>query len=242
MVHYPCIICGKRYKRLGNLRRHRLTCELLSRSTDCQEAELEEQADRPSLLEIWAIIKIQSGQIEQLKKQVQSLKQIGLRIQRKITVIDWLDQQSKPKLSYSKWMDTFSITNEHLHMIFDAGFIKGFINILYSVYLIDNDDAIPLCAFQHKKDIVYYFDGTTWLIMQSNGFKKWINALHSTLLGYFNIWYSQHQSKIESLDSSPKWQENLRKIMGDGKDRAVSIQLIKKGFYKKLKVTFSSVC
>ena len=57
-----------------------------------------------------------------------------------------------------------------------------------------------------------------------------------------SIQYAKNQNKFESLDSSPKWQENLRKFMGSGKERDESIQYIKKGFYKNLKIPFSSVC
>jgi len=241
MVHYPCIICGKRYKRLGNLKRHRLICELLNRSTDCQEVELEELTDRPSIGEMWRIIKMQAVQLEQLKKEVVSLKQSRLRVQRKINVLEWLNQQVKPKLSYSKWIETFSLTADHLHMIFDRGFIKGLINILQSVFLIGDGNTRTLYAFQHKKDILYYFDGNKWLVMQFRTFKELINALYSKLMVYFNIWYEQHQNKIAALDSSAKWQVSIRKFMGDNKNRNESIQCIKKGFYKKLKVTFSSV-
>jgi hypothetical protein len=242
MVQYPCSICGKQYKRLGNLRRHRLVCELLCRSVDVQENEQEDVSDCPSRFEMWKIIKIQAVQLEKLQKELHSLKQSGLRVQRKIKVLEWLNQKAKPKLSYSKWIETFTLTNKHLHMIFDTNFIKGFINILQSIILIDNVDTSPLCAFCHKNNILYYFDGEKWSVMQFSIFKTLINTLYQELLVYFSVWYKQNQNKFESLDSSPKWQENLRKFMGSGKERDESIQYIKKGFYKNLKIPFSSVC
>ena len=95
---------------------------------------------------------MQAVQLEQLKKEVVSLKQSRLRVQRKINVLEWLNQQVKPKLSYSKWKETFALSEKHLKMIFVGGYINGFINILQSVFLMGAGEERLLYAFQHKKN------------------------------------------------------------------------------------------
>ena len=71
-------------------------------------------------------------------------------------------------------------------------------------------------------------------------FKKWLGSLYTKeLMIYFNIWYAQNQNKLESLDSPPIYQKNLKKMMGGGKSMDERVQNIKKGFYKHLKVPFS---
>ena len=77
MITYPCSVCGKRYKRLGYLRRHRLACELLYRSKTIQDAEQEEMKDCPSRAVMWKLLKIQGEKIDKLEKEMHSLKQIG---------------------------------------------------------------------------------------------------------------------------------------------------------------------
>ena len=151
MVTYPCSVCGKRYKRLGNLKRHRLVCELLCRSKTIQDAEQEEVKDCPSRFEMWKLLKIQGEKIDKLEREIHSLKQIGFRVRKKMNIIEWLNQQVKPKLSYSKWKETFALSEKHLQMIFATDYIKGFINILQSVFLIDGEEDRPIYAFHHKK-------------------------------------------------------------------------------------------
>ena len=240
MVTYPCSICKKQYKRLGNLKRHRLVCELLCRSKNNQESEEEEAKDCPSRFEIWKLIKIQAEKIDKLEKEIQSLKQMRFRTRKKINVLEWLNQQVKPKLSYSKWKETFILSEKHLQMIFDTDYIKGFVNILQSVFLMDDSDNRPLYAFRHKKHILYYFNGDIWQVMPYNMLKEWVNNLYyKKLMIYFNIWYEQNQNKLESIDSAPIYQKNLKKIMGDGKSIDERVQGIKKGFYERLKVSFT---
>jgi len=241
MTHYPCSICGKQYKRLGNLKRHRLICELFCRSTDCQEAEHEEVTDCPSRMEMWRIIKIQAVQLDTLKKEIQSLKRSNIGAHRKIKVLEWLNQQVKPKLSYAEWVTTATLSEKHLQMIFDTNYIKGLVNIIQSVFLMDEGDYIPLYAFQHKKNILYYFNGNKWEVMQFSIFKQWVDTLHTELMAYFNDWYTQNLSSISSLQSGAHWQENVSKMMGGGKDPGETIQHIKISLYNTLKVTFASV-
>ena len=69
MITYPCSVCGKKYKRLGYLRRHRLACELLYRSKTIQDAEQEEMKDCPSRAEMWKLLKIQGEKIDKLEKK-----------------------------------------------------------------------------------------------------------------------------------------------------------------------------
>ena len=240
MITYPCSVCGKRYKRLGYLKRHRLACELLYRSKSTQDAEQEEMKDCPSRFEMWKLLKIQGEKIDKLEKEMHSVKQMGFRAQKKMNVIEWLNQQVKPKLSYSKWKETFTLSEKHLQMIFAADYIKGFINILQSVFLIDGVEERPLYAFQHKKNILYYFDGEKWQMMPVNMFKRWLESLYNKeLMTYFKIWYAQNQNKLESIDSPPIYQKNLQKILGGGKSMDERTQSIKKGFYKQLKVPFT---
>jgi len=240
MITYPCSVCGKRYKRLGYLRRHRLACELLYRSKTIQDAEQEEMKDCPSRAEMWKLLKIQGEKIDKLEKEMHSLKQMGFRAQKKMNVIEWLNQQVKPKLSYSKWKETFALSEKHLKMIFVGGYINGFINILQSVFLMGAGEERPLYAFQHKKNILYYFDGEKWQLMPDDVFKEWLDSLYSKeLMTYFKIWYIQNQNKLASLDSPPIYQKNLQKILGEGKSMEERTQSIKKGFYKQLKVPFT---
>ena len=241
MVTYPCSVCGKRYKRLGNLRRHRLACELLlCRSKTIQDAEQEEVKDCPSRVDMWKLLKIQGEKIDKLEKEMHSLKQMGFRARKKMNVIEWLNQQVKPKLSYSKWKETFALSEKHLQMIFTTNYIKGFINILQSVFLITGAEERPLYAFRHNKNILYYFDGEKWQIMPDSMFKSWLDSLYRReLMTYFKIWYTQNQNKLESLDSPAIYQQNLKKILGGGKSRAEHTESIKKGFYKHLKVSFT---
>ena len=64
-----CTTCHKKYTRLTGLQRHRAVCELLSRSSFCKKADLEEQADLPPLTELWSIVKTLATQVEKQQKR-----------------------------------------------------------------------------------------------------------------------------------------------------------------------------
>ena len=239
-----CTTCHKKYTRLTGLQRHRAVCELLSRSSFCKKADLEEQADLPPITELWSIVKTLATQVEKQKKEIQLLKQSEGIHQKKIKVKEWLDLHSKPKLTYHEWIETIEITKQHLQSIFDAGFVKGFINILQSISSLEDEQLIlllPLCAFNHKKNILYHFDGREWSILKIEDFKQFISGLYRKLMVHYKVWFDKNQSKIENINSSPIYLQNHSKMMGGIHGRADGIKRIHIGLYQFLKIAFATM-
>ena len=235
-----CTTCHKKYARLTGLQRHRAVCELLSRSSFCKKADLEEQADLPPLTELWSIVKTLATQVEKQQKEIQLLKQSERIQQKKIKVKEWLDLHSKPSLTYHEWTEAIEITEQHLNNIFDDGLVKGLVNILQSICLLDMEQmrTSPLCAFNHKRNILYHFDGREWSILKIEDFKQFIAMLYRKLMLHYKVWFDKNQSKIENLNSSPIYLQNHLKMMWGSHRRADGIKRIHIRLYQFLKKSF----
>ena len=72
-----------------------------------------------------------------------------------------------------------------------------------------NGGDIPLYAFRHKKNILYYFNEDKWQAMPFRKFEHWVSTLHMGLMAYFSDWYTENLSSISSLQAGAHWQEKV---------------------------------
>jgi hypothetical protein len=151
-----CSICNKKFTRLTALRRHRGICELLNQSNRCQKADLEEIADLPPINELWSIVKTLVQENIKLKKDMEKIKNWVHTKKKKINIINWLNENKKPVLTFQKWKLKINIYDSDLNLIFDNGFITGIVYILERNLILTEE--LPIRAFQQKSNCLYIYE------------------------------------------------------------------------------------
>jgi hypothetical protein len=151
-----CSICNKKFTRLTALRRHRGICELLNQSNRCQKADLEEIADLPPINELWSIVKTLVQENIKLKKDMEKIKNWVHTKKKKINIINWLNENKKPVLTFQEWKLKINIYDSDLNLIFDNGFITGIAYILERNLKLTEE--LPIRAFQQKSNCLYIYE------------------------------------------------------------------------------------
>ena len=151
-----CSICNKKFTRLIALRRHRGICELLNQSNHCQKADIEEIADLPPINELWSVVKTLVQENIKLKKDLEKIKNWVHTKKKKINIINWLNENKKPVVTFQKWKLKINIYDSDLNLIFDNGFITGIAYILERNLKLTEE--LPIRAFQQKSNCLYIYE------------------------------------------------------------------------------------
>jgi len=234
-----CSICKKKFTRLTSLRRHRAICELLNQSELCQKADLEEISDLPPLIELWSVVKTLVQENIKLKKDMEKIKNWVHTKKKKINIINWLNENKKPVLTFQKWKLKINIYDSDLNLIFDNGFITGIVYILERNLILTEE--LPIRAFQQKSNCLYIFEDKGWRILKTDEFKELISYVNKNLLIYFKKWYNKNIKLINDPTNDDTYQKNIIKIMGGRVPYDQRIKKINSKLFKYLNINIKNI-
>ena len=135
-----CPYCSREYKRKIFYDRHIIACKILCKSPKEHKLELQETNDTPSLRGIYDIILELGVKLEKIEKQQEKINKWVEQKKRKLSVINWLNDNFKPTLSFYQWQEVLIIKREHLEQIFRYNYITGLTYILQEYLPIDDEN------------------------------------------------------------------------------------------------------
>lgn len=240
-----CKYCGRSFTRKTYFTRHELACELIHKSNDERRQELEEHADTPTLRKVYELVLELAHENAKLKKQVDKLtSKIESKDRKKLCVIDWLNENSRPEQSFKSYYTSLTFTEKHLELIFKHDYIAGMLRILEDVFPTDTLAQLPIRSFKQKQNTLYiYTNECKWETVNANEFKCFLDFIFKCIKKLFNIWVDDNESQINNMNSdfSTKYIEYSRKVLG-GKFTPEQIgSRIKSGLFKQLKTDLQNI-
>ena len=109
-------ICGKTFKTYNGLRSHTYICQLTNNKTN--EKTIREI---PSQGELWKMVCKLIIDNEKMKTEIQQLRTSILYQQRKIPVMQLLQEKSSPTQTYDDWISGIKINQSMLDSVFKDG-------------------------------------------------------------------------------------------------------------------------
>jgi hypothetical protein len=231
--------CGKEYKRLKPFQIHRATCELLALSKTSKQ-DTTHLFDVPSQLDMWLALKTALKQIDSLKTKVEQQDRWIKRQRKKLSVIDWLNDNCKAEKNYIEFYKSIELTPKDLKLIFDHNFINGMYYILQKYLNPNNNTNLPIRAFEQKLNVLFVYTGDTWEMLDSDDFTKLINAIHKKVHTLFMNWYKK-QGQLDYGDIDESYYKNITKVMGGSKPMDFSVKKINFKLYNYLKFNLKNV-
>ena len=226
-------ICGKKFKTYNGLRSHTYICQL----KNCKTTE-QNISEIPSQGEMWKMLSKLIRENEKMKTEIQQLRSSVQYQQRKIPIMQLLKDKCKPKQTYESWFNNgINITNDILNLIFDSGQISGAITALEnSIERLDERDMF-IRAFNHKRDMVYIYKKSGWVIMSSEDLQALWKLLVAKFIKQFNIW--EKEPEIVKLRKTYVgqgiWLKNFEKTVGQRVNPITAVNKIRHGLYNYLK-------
>lgn len=236
-----CGSCGKTFKRLGYLRRHRACCELLHESKHVVACEEEEQNDLPSRGEIWLICQALAVKNAELEAKIGEMRGWVKRQKKKLSVIDWLNDNCKLTVDYIGWKRALTISDSDLELIFKHGFITGMTYILQRNLSLGNEHSLPIRAFEQKLNVLFVYENECWRMITIDEFRQLISAIHLKIHIQFKVWRDANQKMINDVNNNEEWHRNTSKVMGGKDSYDVAIRKISVRLYNYLKFNLRNI-
>ena len=237
---YHCSTCNKTFKHASVFRRHRNICEILKLSKYQREIKLEETADIPSREELWDVVKTLVERQETLLKEIDSLKNWVKTRKKKISIIDWLNENIEPNINYDEWLENIDPKSEDLYKIFNHGFVLGFMEILKNELSLDDEHSLPIRAFEQKTNVLFVFNKNKWSAFTLEDFQKMICNIHQKLMKHFQKWTEKNKNQAYNSNNDT-YQNNVIEIMGGKQPFHEAIRKIKVKMFKYLKFNLKNI-
>lgn len=243
---FECPSCNKNYQRKDLFNRHKVFCEFLYKTKKENDKEEEELEKIPSLPELFDIVKELTIKYNKLQKDNEILKQNINNRKKKINVIDWLNNNNKPDLTFKRWTDNICLEDKDLNYMFTYGNIDGTLQILQDICAIDTMN-LPIKCFNQKINTFYVYDvdeeneETNWKIISTNELKLFFKNINNRVINLFKDWQEKNIYKLDNDDFAITYIQNVRKLLG--KDESLDIEFIKlkSKFYKYLKTNIKTI-
>jgi len=231
--------CGKKYKRLKNFQEHRALCEMINLAS--HQENVGHLTETPSLIDMWLGMKVLINKNNRLEKEVQKLRSWARTQKKKLSVIDWLNENCTPSILYYDWVTNINLDKDDLEMIFEHNFVGGMFHILCRQLPKNNEISLPIKAFGQKLNTLFIYEDGKWSVMDRDVFKKLVGVLHSKLHKAFNAYNKKNEKMINNFSNNDKWYKNISKVMGGPLPYDSSVGKINFKVYNYLKFNLKAV-
>ena len=111
---------SKYYSRKSYYERHVLCCKVLSMSRKA-DLEIEELSDTPNIRELYILVQELSYKYQKQQAELNSLKRYVEKTKKMLNIVDWLNDNCKGSLDFTKWLDSIKVLdtlNMYLNLIY----------------------------------------------------------------------------------------------------------------------------
>lgn len=193
-----CKNCSKVYQRDSAFQKHKLGC--IKKREDIENVNLKDL-----VLELIKKNEKLENDIFELQRWVNSKK-------KKIIILDWLNENIKPDLIFSEFIENIKVNQYELDIIFETNIIDGIIEILNNN--LQKYEIYPVKAFEQKDNTLYIYCKNEWKILTNDNYIVIISNIYKNIMTVFKDWQDRNESKLYTNEFSEKYIKYVKKIMG----------------------------
>ena len=231
---YTCPCCFKEYKLKCYYDRHILACSLLSKSANERAAEDELLQDLPTQKQLYELLLIYIKKTDKLENEVKFLKNSIKSPEKKIDIIDWLNN------NYSD-IDNFdysiiTISKSQFEFLHENSYFNTISSILTNNF--NKNNNLPIKAF-NLKDNTLFIKNDKWVIMTNKDFENIILDISKKLMNHFVHWQTINKNKLQDEKFCDLYTRVLQKIIGN--ESICFNAKLKKILFNHLKINLSKL-
>jgi hypothetical protein len=198
---FQCKYCFHKWQKRENMEKHAIMCGFWHKSTTIHEDDYD---TTPTITELFKVVKEFAYKCDKLQKRVEQLEN-RQQCRQKKQIIEYLQDHpaTKPAIELFR---TFSISREHLEIVFEGDLSSG-IKSCIKTHL--RGDALPIRAFTQKPNTLYVYDTISendssditinkWHIMTNAELDKLISILSFKFLQAFVTWKKENCPQIQT--------------------------------------------
>jgi len=231
---HRCNNCNSRWHTKKTYDLHIAVCDLIHASA--KEREIDREIKLPSQLAMFQYIIHLTNKCEDLEKKVAKIHSSTTTLRRK-HIDEYLKNIQPPNMSYSEWLSSIEVSDDHLQIVFDND-LETCIKQILSPLLSD----IPIRAFTQKAGAFYIYHETEWRQMTADEFTSFVTSISRKVLRTYTKW---SKDNYEKMHSNAKMEElcmlYMKKVNGMDKNANARMAAIKKWLFSKIAVSLNHV-
>jgi len=200
-----CIYCGKTYKVRSNVDKHMTLCELVYKSKKTGVI-VEDDDETPSLKKMYKMLLELGKKYNTLEEKFDEINKFVVKKKKKINVLDWLNANIQPSLTFEKLHEKIIIIDEDISYLLNNSF-NDTLNVIFNrtIYNI-SESEYPIFAFTQKSNLFYVYDKINedkmeWQELTREKLIKFLNKVHMKLSKHFNDWKKKQIDETKENDS-----------------------------------------
>ena len=238
---YCCNVCNKEYSRKSSFDKHKILCDFKSKSQVEHEIEYEELGDIPNHLQLVKIVQELTLKYNKMEQQFEKMKKFVDKQKKKINVIQWLNNNIFPTVSFAEWISMyFNLNQSHFESLMEKSLFSTVQQVFE--YNFENHNFIyPIQCFSEKNNIFYICDKndeTTCCWRQANlsDIVLLLKTLQNKMICELRKWKTDNQNKFDDNDKiSELFNKAVIKLMNISFTSDSTMSRIKNGLYNYLK-------
>ena len=241
---YHCDYCNKEYRLQTSYNNHVAFCEFSHKSMRDQEDDLELYDTIPTQKEMFVLLRKLVCRVTKLEKENTKLRHFVSKENKKIDILEWLNQNKKLDISFREWILGLNY-QDCVAVVFEKDMTAAILQALEDGYekYIQNVDCIPIRVFLQKKNLFYIYNkehstdvSPSWYVLSDEILYKWINYIVQRIVGSFADWFDNQLQENPSERNTLEENKNkyYQKIFCTKMNEETRNQRVRQHFYKML--------
>ena len=192
-----CVYCGKSYKKITNLNKHVVVCDLIQKSKrraltgSGLRIEEDEEEPLPSQRKMFEMLMELGQKYSRLEEKVDEINKWVVKKKKKINVLEWLNANITPTITFENIIDKITVNEKDIEMLINNTFYDVLNEIFGRTIYNFNEHDNPIFAFINKSNMFYIYNANkVWDKMSTEIFIKFLNRVHMKIFKAFNEWKS----------------------------------------------------
>ena len=240
---YSCEYCSKSYTRKNAAIKHFILCELLHNSINIhnnpvhnnttqkklkreQQCEEEEATCIPSQRQLYIMLQELAFKYSVMETKMENMQKWTDKTKRKLNVLQWLNQQPAPIITYAIWANNIQLLDEDITTLMEENVTYTLIKIMLRNLTNPNPDPNleseqtnqnqPIHCFNQKSNVFYIYtkskqdgekqDGekqeeNEWRLFTTDQFSMLLHKIRGNMIGKLREWYKKHKQAIINDDN-----------------------------------------
>ena len=232
---FQCGYCNKTYKLKSTYDKHAIVCKFMMNKSNVNKSIIEDES--PTNKQLYYVIQLLALKCDNLEKKIDKLLMIN---NKKINIIEWLNENKKITINYINWIDTIEITENHIDLVFEYDLYEAIRLIMKNKFIETNAEDLPIMAFEQKNNILFVYNDE-WTMITPELFNLLFNKITKGLLREFNLWQEKHKDKLYENHFSDKYKTYLKKMLGGDLTREQQCIKIKHLLYNDIKNNIKNI-
>ena len=162
---------------------------------------------------------------------------------KKINLIEWLNNNVIPTITYSEFMENLNIHTGYIEYLIENSFVNTVSLIFEDLLKKDSETINPIYSFVQKVNMFYiYNEEGTWTELSKEDFIKILNKIHHRLSMKIMEWKKTNEKKYKDDDKFYDiYNKTLLKILSISFKDDNILSKMKTILYNYLKVDFKNI-